>query len=127
TLEELRRPTRRARRHAQDHARRAPGDHRTERRRQDDPVQFDYRNFPGHLRTSRAVRPGRDQVAEPSAHSAWNGANLSEYQPVSKTHRSRQRVVGDPGAAAVEVCGVAGAFRLFFDIIDAVSTSLCLT
>ena len=69
--QELRRPARRARRHAQDHARRPQGHHRPERRRQDDAVQPDHRDIPGDVGTGAAVRPGRDEMAEPPAHRAW--------------------------------------------------------
>src|SRR5262249_16162223 len=106
-VQKLWRTARGARRHAYGHARRAQGDHRAQRRRQDDSVQSDYWNPPGYFRTSHVVRSGRDEVAEPSPHGVGNGAHIPNHQPVPEAHGSRQRALGNSRPAAVEICDVA--------------------
>ncbi len=106
-VEVVRRAAGRARRVADDHARRAQSDHRSQWRRQDDAVQSHQRHFPGDVRANPAVRPGRDRLAELPPRHARHGADLPGHQPVSETDRARQCALGDQGPARVEIRDVA--------------------
>ena len=94
---------------AQGHARRAPADHRPERRRQDHAVQPGHRRPHRRRRLGQAVRPGAARHAHARPRASRARPHLSDPHAVPARNAAAQRGAGAarPRQAALESLGGA--------------------